>query len=92
MIIGSIAAILIFVWFYKTAENTGRNPLHWAVAGFVVYFIVALIWTYFINPSIKDAAMHSRSTVLMYVVRYAYIVVSVCCAVVFNLKVNKKAE
>ena len=92
MIIGSIAAILVFVWFYNTASNSGRNPLHWAIAGFVVYFIVALIWTYFVNPSIKDAAMHSRSVLLMYIVRYAYIVVAVTCAVIFNLKVGKKKQ
>ena len=90
MIIGSIAAILIFVWFYNTASTFGRKPLHWAIAGFVVYFIVALIWTYFVNPGIKDAAMHSRSTLLMYVVRYAYIVVGVTCAVIFNLKVGNR--
>ena len=92
MIIGSVAAILIFVWFYNTAPRSGRNPLNWAIAGFVVYFIIALFWTYFINPSIKDAAMHSRNTALMYISRYAYIVLSLAGAVVFNLTVGKKKQ
>ena len=90
MIIGSIAAILVLVWFYNTAPNYGRNPVHWAIAGFLVYFVIALLWTYTINPSIKDAAIHSRSTILMFITRYAYIVVSLLGAFIFNLKIGKK--
>lgn len=88
MIIGSISAVLILVWFYHSAEGFNRNPVHWAIAGFVVYFIVALLWTYFVNPGIKDAAMHGRDSFLMYVSRYAYIIVALVCAAIFNLKVG----
>jgi len=83
MVIGSIAAISVMVWFYYTAN--GRNPVHWALAGFLIYFIVCLLWTVGINPAIKDAAMHTRSTLLMWLARYAYIVVAVACAVFYNL-------
>lgn len=90
MIIGSIAAIFILVWFYHSAPGFGRNPVQWAIAGFCIYFVVSLVWTYFVNPSIKDAAMHSRDGVLMFVSRYAYIVVALASAVAFNLKVGPK--
>jgi len=92
MIIGSIAAIAIFVWFYNTAPNSGRNPLNWAIAGFVVYFIIALVWTYAINPGIKDAAMHSRNVMLMYISKYAYIVVATAGAIAFNLVLGKEQK
>ena len=92
MIIGSVAAVLVLVWFYYSAPGFDRNPVHWAIAGFVVYFIVALLWTLAVNPSIKDAAMHSRDGMLMFVSRYAYIVVSLTCAVFFNLKVGPKKK
>ncbi len=90
MLIGSIAAILVMVWFYNTAN--GRNPVHWAIAGFLVYFIVAMLWTVTITPSIKDAAMHSRGTMLMWAARYAYIIVAIACSVMFNLKVGYKNQ
>lgn len=90
MIIGSVAAILITVWFYHTAPRSNRNPVNWAIAGFVVYFIVALCWSYFVNPGIKDMAMHNRNTLLMYVSKYAYIMVAVASAVVFNMTIGKK--
>jgi len=90
MIIGSVAAIAIFVWFYNTAVHSGRDKLNWAIAGFVVYSVIAMVWTVGINPGIKDAAMHSRDTFLMYIARYAYIIVAVAGAVAFNLIVGKK--
>jgi hypothetical protein len=90
MIIGTLAAIFILVWFYNSAKKYGRNQIHWAIAGFVVYFLIALLWTYFINPGIKDAAMHSRNTLLMYISRYAYIVVALSSAALFNLKIGPK--
>jgi hypothetical protein len=89
MIIGSIAAIFVAIWFYNSAPRSNRNPLHWAIAGFIVYFIVALLWTYFVNPAIKDAAMHSRNTLLMFISRYAYIAVSLTCALIFNYKLGR---
>ena len=90
MIIGSLAAIFTLVWFYHTASTYDRNPLHWAIAGVMVYFIVATCWTFLVNPSIKDAAMHSRNMMLMYISRYAYIGIALTCAIIFNLKVGPK--
>ncbi len=89
MIIGSIVAILVTVWFYNTAN--GRNPIHWAIAGFLVYSIISLLWTVGINPAIKDAAMHSRNSMLMWAARYAYIVIATIGAIIFNLTVGNKS-
>lgn len=90
MVIGSVAAIVITVWFYHTASNSGRNPLQWAIAGFMIYFIVSLSWTYMVNPGIKDAAMHTRNSALMYISRYAYIIIATAAAVIFNMTIGKK--
>ncbi len=90
MIIGSVVAIFILAWFYNNASKYDRNPLHWAITGVMVYFIIALFWTYFINPPIKDAAMHGRNTLLMYISRYAYILVAFAVAAFFNLKIGPK--
>ena len=92
MIIGSLVAIGISIWFYLTAKEINKKPVHWAMAGFMVYFIVGLIWTYFINPSIKEAFLHNRSWVLMMLVRYAHIVVALGVTVAFNRIVGKKPK
>jgi len=73
-------------------KKTGRDPINWAIAGLVIYFIVALSWTWFITPSIKDAAIHSQSKLLMYITRYGFIVIASACAVLYNLKFAAKKQ
>ncbi len=84
--IGSIVAAGVAIWFYQTAKRHGRQPISWAVAGLLVYFTVALLWTNVVTPPIKDAASHSQSGVLIFLTRYAYIIVGLACAAAFNLK------
>ncbi len=84
--IGSIAAAFVACWFYFTAKKTGRDPVSWAIAGLVVYFIVALSWTWMVTPSIKDAASHGQNGLLIFLARYAYILVGLASAVFYNLK------
>ncbi|MDQ7090273.1 MAG: hypothetical protein Q9M50_06445 [Methylococcales bacterium] len=87
-----IAALLITVWFYKTAKSSGQKPIAWATAGIVVYFISALFWSYFINPSIKDSALHNQSPLLIFISRYAYIVFALLCATGFKYLMSKKSD
>ena len=78
--LGSIAAILIVVWFYKSALDAGKNAVSWGCIGLVVYFIPALVWSYVVTPGLKDAFEHNRSPVIGFIVSYAYIAVGVACA------------
>ncbi|MGR8934003.1 MAG: hypothetical protein ACU837_06375 [Gammaproteobacteria bacterium] len=77
---GSIAAIAIVYWFYKSAASAGKDPLMSAILGFIVYFIPAVAWTVFVTPGLRDAVEHNSNTLLALVVQYAYIVVAVACA------------
>ncbi len=90
--LSSIVAAAFAVWYYFTAQKTGRDPVNWAIVGLVIYFIVALSWTWFVTPSIKDAAIHSQSKLLMYITRYGFIVVASACAVFYNLKFAAKKQ
>ncbi len=90
MLISSVAAIIVAVWFYNTASRTNRNPVQWAFTGFVIYLIVSVLWTFIVTPGIKDAAMHSKNIFLTFIARYAYIAVALICTVIFNLTAEKK--
>lgn len=87
-----IAALFIVVWFYQTAAQSGQKPLPWATAGIITYFMSALFWTYFINPSIKDSAIHTQSAFLIFVSRYAYIVFALACATGFKVLMSKPVD
>lgn len=87
--LGSIAALMVGVWFYYTAPRSGKSPVSWAISGIVVYFLVALLWTLLVTPNIKDAAAHGRSGLLIFIVRYAYVFAGVVAAILLDYLVNK---
>lgn len=90
--LSSLAAILIGVWFYSTASRSGRSPLSWAISGVVVYFLAALLWSLVVTPDVKDAANHTQSGLLVFLVKYAYIVFGLVCAAGINSWLNKPAD
>jgi hypothetical protein len=77
---GGIAAILIAIWFYRSALATGKRPLSWVFIGFVSYYLPALLWTMWVTPGLRDIVEHNQNIMLAMVVRFGYIVVGVLCA------------
>jgi hypothetical protein len=90
--LSSIAAALVGVWFYSSAPRSGRPPFFWAVSGVVVYFLAALLWSMIVTPGVKDTATHTQSGLLIFIVRYAYIVIGVACAAGINFWLNKAQD
>jgi len=90
--LSSIAAILVGVWFYSTASRSGRSPLSWAISGFVVYFLAALLWSLVVTPDVKDAANHTQSGLLVFIVKYAYIVFGLVSVAGINYWLNKPSD
>jgi hypothetical protein len=90
--IGTIAALLISYWFYKSAEATGKNPLSSAIVGFLSYLIPGIVWTFAVTPGIRDAVEHNPGTLSGLFVNYAYILVGVACAVGVKFMHFKQAE
>ncbi|MGZ8916170.1 MAG: hypothetical protein ACXW1Z_24075 [Methylobacter sp.] len=78
--IGTITALLISYWFYKSAEATGKNPLSSAIVGFLSYLIPGVVWTFAVTPGLRDAVEHNPGTLSGLFVNYAYILVGVACA------------
>ena len=78
--VGGVAAILIAIWFYRSALAAGKSPLPWVFVGFVSYYLPALLWTLWVTPGLRDMVEHSQSVMLAIIVRFAYIVVGILCA------------
>ncbi|MDP1666051.1 MAG: hypothetical protein Q8L79_13105 [Methylobacter sp.] len=90
--IGTITALLISYWFYKSAEATGKNPLSSSMVGFLSYLIPGVVWTFAITPGIRDAVEHNPGTLSGLFVNYAYILVGVACAIGVKFMHFKQAE
>ncbi|MGZ5053133.1 MAG: hypothetical protein ACXWF8_19290 [Methylobacter sp.] len=90
--IGTITALLITYWFYKSAEATGKNPMNSAITGFLSYLIPCLVWTFAITPGVRDAVQHNPGTLSGLFVNYAYILAGIACAVGVKFLYFKQAE
>ncbi len=75
--LGTLAAIIIVVVFFKSSLKADKNPVHYAAIGFLSFFIPALLWTYFIAPDIKDSLQHDPSNLgLRFMGKFAYVMIS----------------
>ncbi len=89
--IGTITALLISYWFFKSAEATGKNPLNSAIVGFLAYLIPCVAWTFVVTPGLRDAVEHNPGTLSGLFVNYAYIMVGLACAIGIKFLYFKKA-
>ncbi len=88
--VGAIAAALIAVWFFKTAQALGKNPLQWLFIGVMSYYIAAIMWTFMVTPPLRDMVEHNQNILLAWFVRFAYVVVGTLSAVWVNKRILKR--
>lgn len=43
--LGGIAAVIIVIWFYRSAEARGLPPIQWGFAGLIAYYVPNFIWS-----------------------------------------------
>ncbi len=89
---GTITALLISYWFYKSAEAVGKNPLSSAALGFLAYLIPCMVWTFAVTPGLRDAVEHNPGTLSGLFVNYAYIAVGAACAIGIKFLHFKQAD
>lgn len=90
--IGTVTALLISYWFYKSAETSGKNPLSSAAVGFLAYLLPCLVWTFAVTPTLRDAVEHNPDTLSGLFANYAYILVGAACAVWVKFQYFKQTE
>ncbi len=78
--IGAIAAIIIVIWYYRSALESNKNPVTAAAIGFLAYLVPAIIWTIAVTPGLRDSVEHDPGLFLGLIVRYGFIIVGVACA------------
>jgi hypothetical protein len=42
---GGLAAIVIAIWFYRSAESRGLPGIQWAIAGAIAFYVPNVIWS-----------------------------------------------
>lgn len=89
-IIGGVIAILIAIWFYRTAESKGVEPFPWAIAGTIFYYLPMGLWTWIVGPMLRNP--HPTSAGTPFLVLLAPTVVGVGVAALLNMFVLMKVK
>lgn len=56
---GAIIAVLVCVWYYRTADQIKLNPLPWIVGGLILYYGTKYGWTYGVIKPLLGKSMAS---------------------------------
>lgn len=85
MMFAKIAAIVMLVWFFKTAQDQGQNPYKWAIIGLIGYWVTWWIVTLGVaNPLLNS--MPNGAWKLLALIRH----LPAFAAIIVSLFVRKK--
>ncbi len=62
-----ILAILVAVWFYRTATSRGQDPFLWAAVGVGVYYLAVFLWVWFNKTSFMEGVHHQSVAVGVFI-------------------------
>ena len=59
--LAKIAAIIVLVWFYRTAVKIGENGIQWAIIGVIGFFLAAFITHFGVVDPISKYALGQKT-------------------------------
>jgi hypothetical protein len=59
--LAKIAAVIVLVWFYRTAVKIGENGIQWAVIGVIGFFLAAFITHFGIVDPISKSVLGQKT-------------------------------
>lgn len=62
--LGGIVALIIAIWFYRSAERRGLPSVPWAVAGTIAYYVPNFIWSLVVAKPWLNA-LHAQDAAAM---------------------------
>lgn len=82
--LGGIVAVVIAVWFYRSAEGRGIPPIPWAVAGAIAYYVPNFIWSLLVAKPWLSSLHAQNAAVMSSIVGHSSILVGVVFAVLVH--------
>lgn len=79
--LGGIVAVVIAVWFYRSAEKRSLPSIPWGLAGLVAYYVPNFIWSLLVAKPWLTKLHAQNAAVLSSIVGHSSIVVGAVFAV-----------
>lgn len=97
LLISVLVTIGFAVWFFKTAERLGANPVQWAAAGAIAYQFPAWAWMLIVSKPYLAGLQgtYAKTTTMAGLIGHSWILIGVVVALLVYkfalLKTNVRA-
>lgn len=82
--LGGIIAVVIAIWFYRSAEGRGLPPIPWGVAGVIAYYVPNFIWSLMVAKPWLSTLHAQNAAGLSSLVGHSSILVGAVVAVIVH--------
>ena len=79
--LGGVVAVVIAIWFYRSAQARGLPPIPWGVAGVVAYYVPNFIWSLTVAKPWLTTLHAQNAAVMSSIVGHSSILVGAVFAV-----------
>ncbi len=78
--LGGVIAVLIAVWFYRTADSKGAPGVQWAIAGLLAFYIPNFIWSLLVAKTMLQNLHAQSAPIKASLVGHSSVVLGALCA------------
>ena len=90
--IGGIIAILIALWFYRTAESRHLPGIQWAVGGAIAFYIPNIIWSLMVAKPMMNQFHAQNATGMASMLGFSSVFVGAIVAILVHFLILRRTQ
>lgn len=90
--IGGIIAILIALWFYRTAESRHLSGAQWAVGGAIAFYIPNFIWSLMVAKPMMNQFHAQNATGMASMLGFSSVFVGTMVAILVHFLILRRTQ
>jgi predicted membrane protein len=90
--IGGIIAILIALWFYRTAESRHLSGIQWAIGGAIAFYIPNFIWSLMVAKPMMNQLHAQNATGMVSMLGFSSVFVGAIVAILVHFLILRRTQ
>jgi len=90
--IGGIIAILIALWFYRTAESCHLSGIQWAIGGAIAFYIPNFIWSLMVAKPMMNQLHAQNATGMASMLGFSSVFVGAIVAILVHFLILRRTQ
>jgi hypothetical protein len=90
--IGGIIAIVIALWFYRTAESRHLSGIQWAIGGAIAFYIPNFIWSLMVAKPMMNQLHAQNATGMASMLGFSSVFVGAIVAILVHFLILRRTQ